>query len=198
MATTPEGSAALRREAEALRELGPALPPPLRAPAVLAEDEGVLLLDAVPWRPRARPWRLPPEVAGALGAFWRATGYVHGDVAPWNLLRTPTGWVLCDWEAAGPSEVPGWDLWHWVCQAHALLGRPGRRAILRGLARGWLAQAVSAYARGAALSPEAVAGGLAVYLEGTLGLPDPASRDGQRGLAARRALLAELRGGRTR
>ncbi len=194
VAVTPEGKVALAREARALRELPRELPAPLRAPGVLEEADGLLLLDAVDWQPRSRPWWLEPTVARALGAFWRQTGHAHGDVAPWNLLRADREWVLCDWEDAAACEVPGWDLWHWVCQAHALLGRPRHRAILEGLAgRGWVGEAVAAYAAGAGIDRDALCAGLAVYLERTLASLNASTPDGRRGLAARRMLLGEVR-----
>ena len=64
----------------------------------------LLLLEAVEWSPRLRPWVLPSEVAFALGRAFAASadggdrGMAHGDFAPWNLLRTSDGWVLVDWE----------------------------------------------------------------------------------------------------
>lgn len=33
----------------------------------------------------------------------------HGDAAPWNLVASPRGWVLIDWDAAGPGTAL-WDL----------------------------------------------------------------------------------------
>lgn len=195
IATMPGGAARLAREATALRDLGPALPPPLRPPRLLEETEGVLLLEAADWRPRSRPWHLEPDVASAIGAFWRATGYVHGDLAPWNVLRTGSGWVLCDWEDAAECDVPGWDLWHWIVQSHALLGRPGRafaREVLRGEGRGWVRDVARACAEAAGVSLAELLQGLRVYVERSQAGLDPARPDGRRGLAARQALQEVL------
>jgi Ser/Thr protein kinase RdoA (MazF antagonist) len=151
----------LAREASAIEEFGPLLPAPVAAPKVLASEPGLLLLEAASWRPRWSPWRLDPEVAHALGAFFRAgaqgpglvPGPAHGDFAPWNLLRTADGWVLIDWEDAAAEEAPFLDLCHYLVQGHAMLGRPSRQAVVEGFrsGSGWVGRAVAAYADGAAL-----------------------------------------------
>jgi thymidylate kinase len=48
---------------------------------------------------------------------------IHGDMAPWNLLRGESGIVLLDWESARRRRAPLWDLAHYVTQAGALVGR---------------------------------------------------------------------------
>ena len=55
--------------------------PPLSAPRILVEDQGLLLLAAVPWRVRPSPWVLEPDIAGALGAFFRS-GAIDGPDGP--------------------------------------------------------------------------------------------------------------------
>jgi hypothetical protein len=155
VASDDAGRAALQREAKAIADFGPMLRAPVYAPAVLANDLGVLLLEAVPWMPRARPWRLDPEVAQALGTLFRGgtseAGPSHGDCAPWNLLRTDGGWVLVDWESAKADGSPFHDLCHYLVQAHTLLGRPSWVEIRSGFldGEGWIGQAVRAYAEGA-------------------------------------------------
>jgi hypothetical protein len=151
----------LAREAAAIESLGPLLPAPLSAPKVLASEPGLLLLEAATWRPRWSPWRLEPEIARAMGAFYRAgarapglvPGPAHGDFAPWNLLHTADGWVLIDWEDAAAEEAPFLDLCHYLVQGHAMLGRPSRRAVVEGFRAGggWVGRAVAAYAAGADL-----------------------------------------------
>lgn len=58
--------------------------------------------------------------AGADGA-----PLTHGDLAPWNLIRTAEAPVLLDWESARWTDEPLHDLAHFVVQEGALLGRYG-------------------------------------------------------------------------
>ncbi|MEU2610101.1 phosphotransferase [Micromonospora sp. NPDC007271] len=47
----------------------------------------------------------------------------HHDVAPWNLVRSARGWVLIDWDSAGP----GTRLWELAYAAQSMAGmRPDR------------------------------------------------------------------------
>jgi hypothetical protein len=88
------GRADLRREREQMESLGPFLSGPIKAPRLLAYDDGVLVLEAVTWHPRLLPWHLSEDVAHALGVFFKRTmraqppmaGAAHGDFAPWNLM----------------------------------------------------------------------------------------------------------------
>ena len=192
VATTPEGEEALRREARAIAAWGGLLLPPLRAPRVLAEGDGVLLLEVVAFRPRPRPWLLPAAVARAMGALER-DGVSHGDLAPWNLLEEDGGFVLVDWESAGPVPAPAWDLCHWLVQAHALLGRPRRDELLAALERrGPLGEAVRGYLEEAGVPLDSLPCLFREHVERTRGAVDPQTEDGARGLAAREALLREL------
>ncbi len=151
------GAQALAAERLAVEGYASRIPPPLLAPKVLSHSEGVLVLEAMTWRPRAFPWRLPDDVAFALGAFFRATsqtqgasGAAHGDFAPWNLLRTEDGWGVVDWEDFRSEAPPYFDLFHYLVQSGSELRRPLRRTILDGLGgRGWVAGAIGAYAAGA-------------------------------------------------
>jgi energy-coupling factor transporter ATP-binding protein EcfA2 len=162
VATDADAAAALDREAARIEAFGKLLPRPLAAPRILAREGGLLLLEAVPWRVRPRPWRLDEEVAWALGAFFRRgahqaaplLGPAHGDCAPWNLLRTEGGWVLIDWEDASGAQPPFYDLFHYIAQAHVLLGRPSWPAVLDGFrdGAGWVGRAVRAYADGAGIA----------------------------------------------
>jgi hypothetical protein len=174
IATESEGRQALAREAEALGRFAPLLPPPLSAPDVLAQGDGLLLLRAIPWRPRLQPWALPADVARALGAFFRAdrrsarrdVGLSHGDCAPWNLLRTGGGWALVDWEDAHDQGTPFSDLFHYLVLAHLNLGRPSQRALLEGVrGRGLVARSIGAYAGGAALDVADAPQSLVSYLQ---------------------------------
>ncbi|MEU5790316.1 phosphotransferase [Micromonospora purpureochromogenes] len=68
---------------------------------------------------------VPPEPAG-----WRvaitpdgADLVCHHDAAPWNLVRADRGWVLIDWDGAGP----GTRRWELAYAAQAMAGmRPDR------------------------------------------------------------------------
>jgi thymidylate kinase len=201
LATDPESRESLRREAANLAALGPFLPPPVSAPAILQQDEGLLLLEAIDWRPRPFPWKIHPDVAFALGSFFRAgtnggeapTGLAHGDVAPWNLFRAGEGWVLFDWEEARPDAQPFHDIAHHLVQASALLGRPSPRAILAGLeGKGWVAESIRAYGRGAGIPAADAPVYFVDYLRTSLETLDLASQDGRKGARTRRRLLRDL------
>jgi hypothetical protein len=161
VATDTGAAAALDLKAACIEMFGKLLPSPLAAPRILAREEGLLLLEAVPWRVRPRPWRLDEEVAWALGAFFRAgahqaaalLGPAHWDCAPWNLLRTESGWVLIDWEHASGAQPPFYDLFHYIAQANVLLERPSWPAVLDGFryGDGWVGRAIGAYADGAGI-----------------------------------------------
>ncbi|SCL33531.1 Ser/Thr protein kinase RdoA involved in Cpx stress response, MazF antagonist [Micromonospora rhizosphaerae] len=55
----------------------------------------------------------------------------HHDAAPWNLVRSPRGWVLIDWDSAGP----GTRLWELAYAAQSMAGmgpdRPARESAER-------------------------------------------------------------------
>ena len=203
VATTPEGAAALAHEAAAIRDLGPLLRPPISAPGVIEAHEGLLLLEPVRWRPRTRPWSLPEDVAFALGAFFRSgsagaggqSGAAHGDVAPWNLLRAGHGWALVDWESASRDGPPFFDVFHYLVQAHSLIGRPSAAAITEGLeGRGPIGAVLLAYARGANVDTADVPAQFEKYLRSTLGALVPDQPDRRAGIRARQALLHRPRG----
>ena len=200
VARDERGRAGLAAEVRALSELGAALEPPLRAPKVISHGDGVVLFEMSKWHPRLRPWRLPSDVAHALGRFFAAgagpraaTGFAHGDFAPWNLLRTDTGWVVLDWEAAHRDAAVFHDLWHFLVQGHALLGHPKTEELLEALeGRGWAGRALSAYADGAGVRFEQARPALLGYLELSRATLDLTKEDGAAGLRARDALLDRL------
>lgn len=75
----------------------------------------------VPWTAHdVVPLAAALATAGADGA-----PLTHGDLAPWNLIRTAEGPVLLDWECARWADEPLHDLTHFVVQAGALLSRYG-------------------------------------------------------------------------
>ena len=203
LALDEEGRRSLQREAESLERFRTLLPAPLVAPRILAREAGCLLLEAGKWVPRSRPWRLPEDVAFALGQFFRLgateneAGAAHGDCAPWNLLLRPDGsWMLVDWEDASDDAPPFFDLFHYLVQAHALLGRPSRRAIIDGLSgTGWIGGVVSAYAEGAQINLADLGIRLRTYLDLSSSRISQRGRDAQTAVEARSRLIKSLSGG---
>jgi hypothetical protein len=61
---------------------------------------------------------------------------VHGDLAPWNFLRTHDGLVLVDWERARPGRDPLADLVRFVVADAATRRRSAKRALGALLAPG--------------------------------------------------------------
>jgi hypothetical protein len=201
LATDDSGRAALEREAEALDSIARFLPEPLTAPTMLARADGVLVLEAVRYRPRSQPWLLPDAVARAMARFHASgpsgageTGLTHGDFAPWNLLETDSGWVLVDWEAAQENAPPFHDLFHFFVQAYSLLKRPRREELLGALSgEGHVGRAIREYAAAGGLDPASARDYLLLYLRTSghaaeAGLPD---REGAR---IRRHLIEALEG----
>jgi aminoglycoside phosphotransferase (APT) family kinase protein len=140
-----------------------------------------------------------------MGALFRADaretddgpiGAAHGDFAPWNMLRTESGWVLIDWEAATDAAPPFFDACHFLVQSHSLLGRPSMDELVRGFGQGegWIGSALHSYADGAGLTGVDPERSLVSYLEVTEGSVRVQRKSEARGLHARRALLARLAG----
>jgi len=202
VATDERDRRALEKEAEGLEHIAKLLGEPLSAPRILDRHQGILLLEAVPWSPRARPWTLPEEVAWALGEFFRAgapgddrRGAAHGDFAPWNLLRSGRRWVLLDWEEASRDEPAFFDILHYLVQSHSLLGRPSLRSLMEGIAgKGSVGRVILAYADAAGLDPRDAGGFLTPYLRQTEARFNPNARDGRAALAARGRLREQLSG----
>jgi len=195
----PASDAQLAAEAAALQRYGALLPAPVRAPRLDRVETGLLLFEPIHWRHQPTPWRLEPAVAEALGHLYHVeqhangTGIGHGDVAPWNLLRTRREWYLVDWEAAGPGYLPYHDIFHHLVQSHSLLGRPRAGSIFDGLrGRGWVGRSLRAYAAAAGLELEPARHHLVAYLERSMPAADVTKRDARRERAARRALLEGL------
>jgi hypothetical protein len=191
------GGRALAAEHAALRRFGSSLPEPLFAPAVLRDAPGMLVLGPIEWRARSRPWRLPEEVAHAMGVFFARTssdggsGVAHGDFAPWNLLETPSGWGLIDWENCRTPAEPYFDLFHYLVQSNSELRRPSREAILAGLrSRGWVGAAIAAYAAGSGVDVRDSRHFLAQYVQLSASMLDPAAAG--RGARVRAKLATRL------
>jgi hypothetical protein len=185
VADDPEGREEIAREADMARTLGAALSAPVRTPPVVTEGPGYVGFAAVAWRPRWSPWVLPEDVAAAMGRLYRqgadepgAPGYAHGDFAPWNLLYDASGWVLIDWEHARTDAPPFDDLFHFVIQSSALLGRPAVDDILDGLdGRGPLGGVFRAYAEAAGVPLSLARGHLCTSLDAWFESPGPAESD---------------------
>jgi thymidylate kinase len=201
IAVDAAGATALVHEAEAVRRVGRLLDDTVVAPAVRHEAPGLIVFDAVDWRPRRDPWRLAPEVARALGRVFAATadpdrraGAGHGDLAPWNVLRTEAGWALVDWEDARFDLPPLYDVFHFLIQSHLDLHRPSKRAILDAVRlRGPVAAPVRAYADAAGVEPSRLRECLDRYLRVSSEGLDPAIDDHRPGLRVRRRLADMLR-----
>jgi hypothetical protein len=172
VATSDPAATALERERLALERYAGVLSAPVEPPTMLEWTERVLVYKPVHWRPRARPWVLEPDVAFALGRLWASSpsvgsGVAHGDLAPWNLLWSPEGWTLIDWEFARNDAPPFYDLFHHLVQSHVMLGKPTAREIadaIRLRREGWIGKAISMYAEGANVDKGEAAEGLFVYL----------------------------------
>jgi peptidoglycan/xylan/chitin deacetylase (PgdA/CDA1 family) len=167
------GSRALAHERDALLRAAHELPSPLLAPRLVDEFEGALVFEAFEWEPRAFPWKLPVEVAFAMGSFYRKTsadqgrtGAAHGDFAPWNLLRLETGWALVDWEGFLPQAPPFFDLFHYFVQSMISgMKKPRASSILEGLdGTGWIGEAIQAYADGSGVDIRRARHSLTEYL----------------------------------
>ena len=107
------------------------------------DDRGRQVLEYVPGEPATpAPGELPSvarmladlhDAAGDFvapaGAAWnrlippdREELICHNDVAPWNLIRSPRGWVLIDWDGAAPAS----RLWDIAYAAQSMAGlQPG-------------------------------------------------------------------------
>jgi hypothetical protein len=201
VAADDQGRHALHKEALALLRFSSKLPSGLAAPRLLDHADGLLLLEAICWRARARTWQLPREVARGLGAFFRATahereaaGAAHGDCAPWNLLCSGDRWVLVDWEQAEAAAPPFFDIFHYLVQAHVLLRRrpPGELLDDCKNLHGNAGAALVAYAEGAGVSARDALGFLPAYLEASRHRCNPDTPSGRAGLRARRELLRTL------
>jgi hypothetical protein len=183
LAKDKAGRAKLQREREHVEVFGPLLPSPIKAPRVLAYEDGVLVLEAVRWKPRIPPWLLSEAIAYALGGFFEATkpngsetaGIAHGDCAPWNLfLDADGGWTLVDWEDARGDAPPFYDVFHYLVQSNQELFMPRRGAIVKGLSgRGWIGRAIRAYADGAGISAQSAEPFFRRYLNESRASLDP-------------------------
>jgi hypothetical protein len=204
MAFDEQGREALRKEAAAIADATRVLTGRIRPPCVESAADGLLVLEPVDWLPRVAPWRLPGEVARELGGYSNAASEAggrdgsaaHGDFAPWNLLRTRDGWVLLDWEHSSRSKPPFFDLWHYLLQAHSLLGRPSTRALLDALKerRGWVRTALVEYARGCERQPQEARHFFDDYIRASAEQLAGKNQNERHGLSARTRLQQKITG----
>jgi thymidylate kinase len=194
------GRERLAREAERIRVLGPRLAAPISAPRLMAVEEQIIVFEPVAWRPQSQPWRLPVPLAAGIGRFHRGIveldGRIghpgHGDFAPWNVLRTATGWVLLDWEEAATGSQPFADPFHFLVSAHTLLGRPREEELLRGLGgRGWVGEVLGAYMVAASITSD-IRDAFTVYLKESAAALRPLHPHSARGRESRLRLLHAL------
>jgi hypothetical protein len=100
-----------------------------------------------------------------------------------------------DWEATDDLAPPFTDLFHFVVQAHALLKRPRRGTVLRGLdGHGWIGRAIRAYSESAELAPDTAVECFRAYLTASMDKLDLATHPGRIGWTARKQLLDARQG----
>jgi hypothetical protein len=89
------------------------------------KDHFVLVTEAVERSSKVKftAQELVPLVCALGSAGDGGAPLTHGDLAPWNLVRTVNGPVLLDWESSRWSDEPLHDLAHFIVQVGALLGR---------------------------------------------------------------------------
>ncbi|MCK9900764.1 phosphotransferase [Frankia sp. Cpl3] len=89
--------------------------------------------------------RMLADLHQALASFVPPTGAVwnriippdredlvcQNDVAPWNLVRSPRGWALIDWDGAAPSS----RLWDLAYAAQSMAGLRADRPVAQSAAR---------------------------------------------------------------
>lgn len=199
LATDPAGVEALARERTHLENLNEHTTDVLRIPKVIVHEPGVLLLEPELWLRQREPWRIPVEIANAVGHLIRQggggpsdnTGLVHGDCTYLNLRLARRGWILLDWEDARESERGMFDLFQHLFVSHAMFGRPSVVEIRNGLGgAGWLSDVADAYVAGIGIQIDDLADAFLDFLfEGTKGsaVEPPAWK------STRRLLAQELR-----
>jgi len=202
LATNAAGREGLEREANNIERYASSLERPLRAPRILERAPGLLLLEPIRWIPRSRPSVLPKEVAHSLGlafARWSSetaeAGAAHGDCAPWNLLKSHDGWVLVDWEEAGPGAPPFYDVVDYIIQAHVLLGTPSLEELIRDdPAPRWVSDAIAAYAAGSGQPVSSWRPHFGEYLRISAGRLDPSDPAQTHAITVRQRLLRATEG----
>lgn len=119
------------------RHPAPTVTPALRQFVASLETSQTAALDEHPWVVALGDALAPMARAldALAGRSWGVT-FRHGDLAPWNLLRTADGaLVAIDWEYGSAAGLPGLDLAQYVLQVALLLTRSTPDAALDAAAR---------------------------------------------------------------
>ncbi len=142
----------LRHEADMLTtELRADLP--LARPEVIWTGEWndhFVLITKIAQRVSTASWEIDdvvPLIEALASAGADGQPLVHGDLAPWNLVRARSGPVLLDWESSRWVDEPLHDLAHFVVQGGALLHLFSRGRLLDPLLRGFGRGATSVRSR---------------------------------------------------
>jgi hypothetical protein len=169
----------------------------LRGPRTsLGEHLNMVVTDPA-WAGRLRDVRGATE---AIADLPLASGLVHGDFAPWNLLEDRGRVGIVDWEQARFAGLPFWDPWHFIVQAGSLARSSGALRAIREAIRGHgaLAETLRRYAERCDVPAGISSDVLLVYLVETgIGLIKAASQgavDARHALAFRARLLDEAMG----
>lgn len=133
----PAGDPVLAHENEALQRVHGTIPGVV-VPAVrwvgLWRGHLAMATEALAATPDGRDIDLEEAVAIAIAlarGSERHGPIVHGDFAPWNLLRTTQGIGLVDWESSRFALDPLYDLAHFVTSKGVLLGSHEPRDAVR-------------------------------------------------------------------
>ncbi|MDP9220266.1 MAG: hypothetical protein M3P23_06970, partial [Actinomycetota bacterium] len=132
------GDPSLTNEARLLGELQVTLRGRLWVPQLLWSGNWrshfVLATEAVPPAARRASLQDAVDLCNAMvGPVDDGNAIVHGDLAPWNVVRLDSHPVVLDWESARFARLPMFDLAHFVITGAALLGRTSAREAVEHL-----------------------------------------------------------------
>ena len=92
-------------------------------------------------------------------------GFMHGDFAPWNILRAGNELFVFDWENAHTTGTPGWDLFHFIVQNGILVHHLSAAEIYGSIFdNGPIHKFVDAYFREVATPPQLIRLCLRLYI----------------------------------
>jgi hypothetical protein len=103
--------------------------------------------------------------------------------------------VAIDWESSRPDAPPFYDVFHYLVQSCALLRRPSKEAIVRGVLgrTGEISVLIQAYANGARLGTDGVTDYFLEYIKLSRADIDPAKPKGATSLRVRSELERRVR-----